>query len=77
MRDGSVLTLWVIYYGASNHPAGKWVVRPQSIENGRVRPHEVFHECDSLIEARAKVPEGLHNLGRYAEDDPVIVETWV
>lgn len=77
-----MITLWVIYHGASNHPPGKWVVRAQDagvspVESpDRIRRHEVFHECDSLVEARAKVPPGLHRMGRHPSDDPVIVETW-
>lgn len=72
------LTIWVIYFGARNHPKGKWVVRPQDAMNdGTVRPHEVFFECDSLLEARAKVPVGLMHWERYPGDDPTIVETWM
>lgn len=70
------LTVWVIYYGASNHPPGKWVVRAQDVEGGGVRIRESFVECDSLDEARATVPRGLYRMDRYPGDDPVIVETW-
>ena len=84
-----MLTIWVIYYGAKNHPPGKWVVRAQDVtapsspalvrpgetEPG-IRPHDVFFECDRLEEARAKVPEGLYRMDRHPTDDPVIVETW-
>ena len=76
------LTIWVIYYGAKNHPPGKWVVRaqdagvsPLEAPDG-IRRHQVFHECDSLLEARAKIPEGLYRSPRDPNDDPVIVETW-
>jgi hypothetical protein len=84
------LTIWVIYYGASNHPPGKWVVRAQDVmpaggriisEHSRaepgIRPHELFFECDSLEEARTKVPEGLYRMPRQFGDDPVIVECWL
>lgn len=72
-----ILTVWVIYFGASNHPPGKWVLRAQDVmRDGAVRPHEIFHECNSLVEARAKVPHGLVPLERMPADDPVIVETW-
>jgi hypothetical protein len=36
----------------------------------------VFFECDSLEEARSKVPEGLQRMSRWTQDDPAIVETW-
>jgi hypothetical protein len=42
-----------------------------------VRPHELFFECNSLEEARAKVPEGLYRMPRQLGDDPVIVECWL
>jgi hypothetical protein len=77
-----VLTVWVIYYGAKNHPPGKWVVRAQDagvseLESpDRIRRHQVFFECDSLEEARSKVPEGLQRMSRWTQDDPAIVETW-
>lgn len=78
MSGDPLLTVWVIYYGASNHPPGKWVLRPQdAMRDGTIRPHEVFHECNSLAEARAMVPEGCVCLQRMPEDDPVIVETWI
>jgi hypothetical protein len=75
--SGDTLTVWVIYYGASNHPRGVWVVRPQDVVGGRIRPHEVFHECRTLIEARAKIPPGLYRMPRDPSDDPVIVESWL
>lgn len=77
------LTIWVIYYGATNHPPGKWVVRAQDAGVSplecpdRIRRHELFFECDSLEEARAKVPEGLYRMPRQPGDDPVIVECWL
>ena len=85
-----MLTIWVIYYGAKNHPPGKWVVRAQDTQAALesalarpgetepgIRPHETFYECDSLEEARAKVPIGLYRMGRQPGDDPVIVECWL
>lgn len=89
MKDGELLTIWVIYYGAKNHPPGKWVVRAQDVTGGTsvlirragevedgIRPHETFFECGSLEEARGKVPVGTWRMPRHPQDDPVIVETW-
>lgn len=85
-----MLTFWVIYYGAKNHPPGKWVLRAQDVsmplpggmlaagetEPG-IRPHEMFHECDSLEEARAKLPRGLVRMPHQEGlEDRCIVETW-
>lgn len=81
MNDG-LLTFWVIYFGAKNHPPGKWVLRAQDagvsevVSPDRIRRHETFFECDSLEEARAKVPPGLYRMPRHPSDDPVIVESW-
>jgi hypothetical protein len=79
VNDGSVLTLWVIYFGASNHPPGKWVVRAQDVVPGMSEPraHEIFHECGSLLEARCKVPDGLYRMDRDPRDDETIVEVWI
>jgi hypothetical protein len=74
--DARTLTFWVIYFGATNHPPGKWVLRAQDASVRGVRPHEVFFECNSLAEARAKVPAGLVLMARHASDDPCIVESW-
>ena len=67
-----VLTLWTVYYNAADYP-GKYVVRAWDVATPR--PECSVHE--TLAEARAALPRGLFNLGRFAEDDPVIVETWV
>jgi hypothetical protein len=74
----AVLTFWVIYYGARNHPPGVWVVRAQDVVRGSMepRPHAVFIECSSLAAARAAVPRGLTCIVRSPDDDPVIVESW-
>ena len=70
------LTFWVIWFGARNHPAGKWVMRPQTVSAAGTRVHEKFFECDSLLEARSKIPPGLVRWDRMPGDDPAIVETW-
>lgn len=78
MNGDTVMTIWVIYYGARNHPPGLWVVRAQDVIAGQLepRPHEVFFECRSLAAARASVPPYLHRMDRYPGDHPTIVETW-
>ncbi len=38
------------------------------------RTCKLFDDADA---ARAALPDGLYNTGRMAEDDPVIVETWL
>lgn len=83
IRMGDQLTIWVIYFGATNHPAGKWVVRAHDVirpEDGKlaeIRPRQGYLACDSLEEARAKVPPGRVRMLPGRNDDPVIVESWV
>ena len=77
MTDEHKLTQWVIYFGATNHPPGTWVVRAWDILPGKLVPHALMHECRSLFEARCKVPEGLFRLNRQPDDDPCIVEVWI
>lgn len=76
MRDEG-LTIWVIYYGATNHPPDKWIVRAQTATAGRVLVHDVAAECDTLDEARSAVPGGLYRMDRMPGDDTTIVEIWL
>lgn len=79
MSDDVVLTVWVVYYGARNHPPGTWVLRGQDVVRGALepRPHEIFHECSSLEHARALVPPGLVRFPHQPSEDPTIVESWL
>lgn len=73
-----VLPLYTIYFSPSDVP-GKYVVRRFRV-TGSVREPVIDHAaivCDTLTEARAAIPEGLFNLGRNANDEPQIVETWI
>ena len=40
-------------------------------------PEAILAVADSLEQARAAIPRGLQRLDRLADDDPVIVETWI
>lgn len=74
---GVVLNLYTIYKDPLDFP-GKYVVRlweaHPPIEDPLPQHTTVF---DSLDEARASLPPGLYNLGRFDADEPQIVETWV
>jgi hypothetical protein len=71
-----VLMQYVIYRHPDDHPRG-WVVRAWGIVRGQREPVQgEAAYVDSLSQARAHVPEGSINLGRFASDDPVIYEVW-
>ncbi len=70
------LSLWTIYEKPKDHP-DKYVVRRHVIEPGKTYPTGDFALFDTLEEAREYIPEGCTDIGRYDEDDPVIVESWI
>jgi len=67
---------WTIYDHPADYPLG-WVVRPWLISNGTVLSSPEAYFCESLEEARARIPKGLERLPRFSDDDSVIVETWI
>lgn len=73
-----VLTLWVIFDHPYDYPYN-WVLRGNDIIRGATepRPQDHVYLCNSLEEARAALPPGMHCLGREPDDDPKIFEVWV
>jgi hypothetical protein len=70
--------MWVIYFGARNHPPGAWVLRAHDMmSDGSTRPAAAAHVFRSLEAARSRVPADTSNQGRKPGDDPVIFEVWV
>lgn len=65
------MILWVIYCSPRDFP-DKWVVRQWYDKE----PSIVAYAFETLDDARRSIPQGLANLGRYAQDDPVIHEVW-
>jgi len=72
-----LLLTWVIYGPDTKDHPGDFVVRPHAAVNGRSVPSMTCGLAPTLRAARAMLPWGLANLGRYAGDDPVIVEVWI
>ncbi|MES2460583.1 MAG: hypothetical protein V4671_08355 [Armatimonadota bacterium] len=72
------LSVWTIYDSPFDYP-GRFVVRRWEVSgpDGRAVPDQECVLADSLEEARAAVPPGLRNLGRYPQDDINIAETWL
>jgi len=66
-------TIMVVYQNPSDYP-DKWVVRAFVGLTPEPQPRTV---ADSLEEARSVIPLHFTNIGRYAEDDPVIYESWI
>lgn len=46
-----MLTVWVIYYGAKNHPPGKWVVRAQDAGVSEFKLCQWIRSIDEMIAA--------------------------
>lgn len=81
-EDGFCMELFVVYSNPSDFP-GKFVLRRHIAgppdrwgPNGTPDPDPIA-VCSTLDEARSCLPPALCNIGRYREDDPVIVEVWV
>ena len=71
------LGLYTIYYDTRDYP-GCFSVRRFIIANGRATPdRNILGTASTLPYARELIPQGLYNLGRQLDDDPVIVETWI
>lgn len=71
-----VMYQYVVYERPDDYPDG-FVTRRWRIERGGVPPvPDQGWTAASLEGARAWVPEGMVNIGRYPEDDSKIVEVW-
>jgi hypothetical protein len=72
-----MLEMYVIYYRPKDHPTlyvlRKWIIG----EEGKCSPDDEFALGETLDGIRSLVPEHCVNLGREANDDPVIVESWI
>lgn len=73
--DKDTLVLFTIYDHPRDYP-NSFVVRRYIVKNSESIPDEI-RLAETLMGARDSLPPGVYNLGRYAADDPVIVETWV
>ncbi len=73
----NALAIWTIYHRPRDMPGVEWCVRRWLIMDGRSTPDLVAVPAKTLEAARQMVPPGLVRLDRLAEDDPVIVETWI
>lgn len=72
------LNLYVIYFDPMDHP-GKFVLRVHQVrlEEELFLASDHCEVQDTLEDIRKFLPQGLTNIGRYEQDDPVIVEVWI
>ena len=75
LKNGT-LFMFVIYDKPSDYPAN-FVVRKHFIKSGETGPTAEFWLAANLIEARAKIPKSMVNIGRTPLDYKSIVEVWV
>lgn len=78
MTEPTVLTVWTIYDRPRDHPQGV-LVRGWAIPaRGPATPHPQGRRFASVDEARRELcGRGLYCIGRYAQDEPQIVESWI
>lgn len=70
------LHIWTIYDHPRDVPDA-FVARRHDITAGRSTPTEDVRLGPTLAAVREQLPLGLVCLGRSADDDPTIVESWV
>ena len=76
MTDASNFYMWTIYRPTTSDLPGVWVVRRSVISGGQIYADAECKTAETLEEARALLPPGLHRLPRRPDDDPVIEECW-
>jgi hypothetical protein len=76
--DNAPMKCYTIYDHPLDFP-DHFVVRAWLIVHGMSEPQatEEHYLCDTLNEARERVPDGLVCFQRNDDDDPKVVETWV
>lgn len=78
MPEGAILAVWVIYQRPKDYPEG-YVLRCQWAMKGTpgFKADTIAWYAASPDELRAILPPGLECLGRMADDDGAILETWI
>jgi hypothetical protein len=74
--DHDHLVLFTVYDHPSDYP-DSFVVRRHIVQKDGDTIKDEIRLADTLMGARDLLPPGVYNLGRYPQDDPVIIETWV
>lgn len=67
---------YVIYKNPKDYPT-KFVVRLWIIGKGTTEAGPLICTADTIVEARASMPDGVNQLPTFDCDDPVISEVWM
>lgn len=73
---GESLVVWVITHNTADY-GDKYVVRRQVPTSYELFVERSCTVCDTLEQARSKIPSGTECMTRDPDDDPVIVESWI
>lgn len=76
MNTENTMPLWVVYERPLDYPAG-FVGRLHLIGVGWFGATERAVFGSTLDEVRQQIPREFRNIGRFAEDEPQIVESWL
>ena len=71
-----LLSIWTITRSPVDHP-GKFVTRRHDVSAAGSTATGDHTVADNLGSARNAVPVGFVNIGRWPDDDPVILESWI
>jgi hypothetical protein len=74
---GLVMPIITIYNNTTKDYPGKFVARLYDIKPGEVCRTRYILLSDRLDKLRKKIPFGMTRFSPQAEDDPVVLETWI
>ena len=77
-RSESDLRMFVVYEKPKDYP-DEYVIREHIVtRDGRQLANAVLYGRGmTLAYVRTLLPNGLRNIGRFHDDDPVIMEVWI
>lgn len=70
------MMVFTVYDHPRDYP-NHFVVRGWEIDNLEPRPRQECTLASTLDEARKAIPKGFINIGRFEDDDSVILEVWI
>lgn len=70
------MKVYTIYFNPSDFP-GLYVLRVYDTSSGAPVAEKHQETANTLEEIRGFLPAELVNIGRFENDDPVIVECWI
>lgn len=73
----AVFTTWTIYARPADYPNGYVLRASHVLDSGDIVPDDRAWYAANPHVLREMMPLGFYNIGRFANDDPCILETWV